>query len=65
MSYQNTKEPLKAERLTITLGDDQRRKIASIAREDRTSIATIIRQAVDCYIARRSLKGPRAKAKPR
>jgi len=41
----------KRDRLTVTLGDDQRQRIASIARERRTSEATIIRWAVDEYIA--------------
>jgi predicted transcriptional regulator len=41
----------KAARLTITLGDDQRREIESIARERRTSSATVIRWAIDQYIS--------------
>jgi hypothetical protein len=40
----------KTERLTITLGEGQRRSIAEIAREQRTSVATVIRWAVDRYL---------------
>lgn len=41
----------KARRLTITLGGDQRRQIESIAKERRTSAATVIRWAVDDYLS--------------
>lgn len=40
----------KSERFTVTLGDDQRRKIAEIARQRRTSEATVVRWALDTYI---------------
>jgi predicted transcriptional regulator len=46
------KAPTKGERLTITLGEDQRRQIAAIAQRRRTSAASIIRWAIDEYIAR-------------
>lgn len=41
----------KADRLTITLGKGQRARIAAIARMRRTSAATVIRWALDEYIA--------------
>ncbi len=48
----------RSERLTVTLGDDQRRRIAAIARQRRTSAATVIRWAVDRYLdAHRSQAG--------
>lgn len=43
-------ESTKSERLTITLADDQRRRITAIARQRRTSAATVIRWAVDKYL---------------
>jgi len=49
-----------AERLTITLGQDQRRRISIIARERRTSEASIIRWAVDEYIAAHAQSAPEA-----
>jgi len=45
------KRPVKAGRLTITLGTDQRRLIEAIAIERRTSAATVIRWAVDAYLS--------------
>lgn len=45
-----SKNTATAERLTITLGAGQRRRIESIANERRTSAATIIRWALDDYI---------------
>lgn len=52
-------------RLTVTLGTDQRRKIEIIAKRLRTSAATIIRWALDEYIAR-SEKPPKPNSrKPR
>lgn len=47
----------KAERLTITLGDDQRRQVEAIARDRRTSSASIIRLAVDEFIAGNAIDG--------
>jgi hypothetical protein len=41
----------KSDRLTITLGAGQRRLIEAIARMRRTSAATVIRWALDEYIA--------------
>lgn len=41
----------KSERLTITLAAEQRRQVAAIAHERRTSEATVIRWAVDKYVA--------------
>lgn len=40
-----------SDRLTITLGEDQRRQVAAMARQRRTSEASIIRWAVDEYLA--------------
>lgn len=48
--------PSKSERLTITLGSDQRRKLNAIARKRRTSAATVIRWALDEYIEANSSK---------
>lgn len=39
------------ERLTVTLGRGQRSRIAALARTRRTSVATVIRWALDDYIA--------------
>ncbi len=50
MPQPNSKN-LKADRLTITLGSGQRRKLQAIARQHRTSLATVIRWALDKYIA--------------
>lgn len=47
---------MKPERLTITLANGQRRKIEAMARDARTSVATVIRQAVDKYVADYSVK---------
>lgn len=47
---QSSKRSAKSERLTITLGGGQRKQIASIAKQRRTSAATIIRWALDEYI---------------
>lgn len=41
----------KSDRLTITLGRDQRSQLEAIAGHERTSIATVIRWALDEYIA--------------
>lgn len=49
----------KSQRLTITLGIDQRRQIALIARRRRTSAAAIIRWAVDDYIDAHATKSER------
>ena len=46
-------KPESSERLTITLGKGQRRKIEAIAKRQRTSTATVIRWAVDKYLAKR------------
>lgn len=42
--------PKSPDRLTITLGEDQRRRVSEIARQHRTSVATVIRWAVDQYL---------------
>jgi hypothetical protein len=42
----------KSERLTITLGKGQRRRIEAIAKKNRTSAATVIRWALDEYVAK-------------
>lgn len=53
----------RSERLTITLGSDQRRKLAVIARKRRTSAATVIRWALDEYIASKTDDGNRDRSK--
>ncbi len=57
-----TDRSAKSGRLTITLGKDQRREIVAMANERRTSAATVIRWALDEYIAQNRLK-PRARAR--
>lgn len=47
----------KPERLTITLGDGQRRQIELIAKDLRTSAATVIRWALDQYIEANEASG--------
>jgi len=44
-------ENLKRERLTITLGAGQKPKIDAIAKKKRTNAATVIRWAIDQYLA--------------
>lgn len=39
-------------RLTITMGDDQRGQVELIARRRRTSAASVIRWAIDAYVAK-------------
>lgn len=41
----------KTGRITVTLGSDQRKKVAEIAKQRRTSEATVVRWALDTYIA--------------
>ena len=65
MKHVTSKKPLASARLTITLGDDQLRWVGAIAREGRTSNATIIRQAVDYYIAGHTSKEPATRSNPR
>ena len=65
MKRAKTDTHAKSERLTITLGEGQRRKIAAIARLHRTSAATVIRWALDQYIAERSADLSRAKPRLR
>jgi hypothetical protein len=48
---QRSDKSTKSERFTITLASGQRRKIRVIAREKRISEATVIRWAVDDYVA--------------
>lgn len=52
----------RSERLTITLGKGQRSRIALIAKKRRTSAATVIRWALDEYIAANT-KGDSARRK--
>ena len=59
MKYAKSDRSGKPERLTITLGSGQRRRIEAIAKKRRTSAATVIRWALDEYIEANS-----AKAKP-
>jgi hypothetical protein len=54
----------KPERLTITLGGGQRRKIEAIAKSRRTSAATVIRWALDEYIEANAV-GSRGRTKPK
>jgi predicted transcriptional regulator len=56
MQRPKSEKSVKPERLTITLANGQRRKIEAIARDARTSVATVIRQAVDKYVAECSAK---------
>ena len=42
----------KSKRLTITLGKGQRGRIEAIAKKRHTSAATVIRWAVDSYLAK-------------
>lgn len=51
------------DRLTITLGAGQRRKLAAIAKRRRTSQATVVRWALDEYIVKNSVA--RRTQKPR
>lgn len=43
-----------SERLTVTLGDDQRQRVDASARRRRVSSATVIRWALDEHIGRHS-----------
>jgi|GEM_PF-4750244 len=56
---------MKPDRLTITLGRDQRSQIEAIAGHERTSIATVIRWALDEYIAAHRLDIVTDRAKSR
>lgn len=47
---QTAKNSAKPERLTVTLGGGQRRKIGWMAKQRRTSVATVIRWALDDFI---------------
>lgn len=47
---------MKSQRLTITLGNDQLRQIATLAKRRRTSAAAVIRWALDAYIAENKVK---------
>lgn len=47
----------KSNRLTITLAKGQRAEVAAIARDQRTSDATVIRWAIDKYVADSKAKG--------
>lgn len=51
MKRESRQQPEGPERLTITLGKGQKARIAAIARKQRTSAATVIRWALDAYIA--------------
>ena len=50
-------QSVKPERLTITLGAGQRKRISAIASQRRTSAATVIRWALDEYIAANAADG--------
>jgi hypothetical protein len=58
------KSSAKSERLTITLGGGQRQKIGLIAKQHRTSAATVIRWALDEYIEANEVVG-RSRSKPK
>jgi hypothetical protein len=47
----------RTDRLTITLADDQRQQIAAIAKKRRTSEASIVRLAVDDFLAAQGIDG--------
>jgi len=49
----------RTDRLTITLADDQRQQVAAIAKKRRTSEASIIRLAVDDFLAAQGVSGAR------
>jgi hypothetical protein len=42
---------MKPDRLTITFGDGQRRRLEAIAKLRRTNLTTVIRWALDAYTA--------------
>jgi predicted transcriptional regulator len=65
MKSSNGNKATKADRLTITLGTGQRRQLADIARRLRTSRATIIRWALDDYIARNGVSKQRGGSRPK
>ncbi|MBK9126359.1 MAG: hypothetical protein IPM13_00960 [Phycisphaerales bacterium] len=48
----------RSERLTVTLGKGQRARINAIAKRRRTSVATVIRWALDEYLAANSRGAP-------
>jgi hypothetical protein len=50
------KKSERPKRLTITLARGQRGKIEAIAKRRRTSAATVIRWAVDKYLAAKTVK---------
>jgi hypothetical protein len=60
MKRQRSGNSSKSERFTITLATGQRRKIRGIARDKHISEATVIRWAVDEYVA-----GPKPSRKKR
>jgi hypothetical protein len=64
MQQSMSAKSVKPERLTITLANGQRRKITAIARQGRMSVATVIRQAVDHYIAQRFSEDRNGRSKP-
>jgi hypothetical protein len=51
----------KSNRLTITLAKGQRGRIEAIAKRRHTSAATVIRWAVDKYLATKTVKARRVR----
>ena len=62
MSHRKITRTAMTDRLTVTLANDQREKVAAIARKGRTSAATIIRQAIDSYVEGYASEGPTDRA---
>jgi hypothetical protein len=54
MSKKSTKP--KRHRLTITFGEGQKEKIDLLAKEKRTNVNTVIRWAIDSYLASNASK---------
>jgi len=52
---------MKSDRLSITLGKGQRKQLQAIAEQRRTSLATVIRWALDDYVAVNASTAPRTK----
>jgi hypothetical protein len=60
MTRQSSEQLERSDRLTITFGKGQRGKIEAIAKKRRTSAATVIRWALDEYIAAHTKGGAAA-----
>jgi hypothetical protein len=51
----------KVERLTITLATGQKRKLRALATQHRTSLSTVVRWALDAYVASNATDGARGR----